>query len=160
MDDSTTLLSRLMRLAQDMYKAGKELKAAHLYGKGVVLATHLRAEREKVHCLFWQGHCLWETGRIDDSIPVLMEAGNCRAPEVDPADVFNTITNLIEISLSYRPEPACRALLTEACGYLASIGKQAWHHKLDHLEGKLDLARGEWEAADQHLAAAWAAALD
>lgn len=142
-------------LREEAFKGGLYLKAAKLYRQAREAAEKANEERWRVYCLFFEGVSLYLANRIDDAMPLLMEAASCRDPAVDLADVYNAATTLVDISLYRKSATYCRKLIQQSREYLVTARKENWRHKLDLLEGELEYYRGNFQDAYQCFLDGW-----
>lgn len=146
-------LSKIHDLMWEAYRAGLYKKAARIAHQGVELAETAGNIRRKVSFLFWEGANLQQFDNEQAMIPLLQAA--TYHPEADPADTYNAMATLIEISISTRPAASTRKLLAQGRDQLRRMGKEAWRHKLDLLEGNLETASWNFQQAQVCYATAW-----
>ncbi|MEH0019418.1 MAG: hypothetical protein V6Z89_07190 [Desulfobacter sp.] len=146
-------LKRIHNLVLKAYSAGLYIKAARLSHKGAEQAEAAGKIKEKVSFLFWEGESLGNVDKEQAMIPLLQAA--TYQPEANPADTYNAMTSLIEISISTRPAASTRNLISQGRDHLRRMGKEVWRHKLDHLEGNLETACFNFQQAQVCYATAW-----
>ncbi|MDM8557151.1 hypothetical protein QUF75_20720 [Desulfococcaceae bacterium HSG7] len=147
MSTPETTINNLEKMANNAYKGGLYLKATQLFHQAGELAKEQQDERQRISCLFWEGHCFYLADKKDDALPLLMEAAACRSPEANPADIYSAATDAIEISLDRNPTSFCRKIIEQTRGWLKSNHKEDWRHQLDLLAGDLEYQRGEFDTA-------------
>jgi|GEM_PF-2823533 len=155
MDDPKSAIERLKDLGWEAYSGGLNLKGASLFRKARELAEAEKDERQRVHCLFSEGECLYQAGENDTATRLFLEAAYCRSSEADPAAVYNAAIKLIELSQKQKDAAYCQKLILQTRGYLKGINKQAWQNKLDLLEGELEFMRGKLKEALPLFVEAW-----
>lgn len=146
-------LSKIADLMWEAYKAGLYKKAARIAHQGAELAEAAGNIRSNVSFLFWEGENLQQFDKEQAQVPLFQAA--TYHPEADPANTYNAMTKLIEISISTRPAAATRKLLAQGREQLRRMGKEAWRHKLDFLEGNLETACWNLQQAQVCCATAW-----
>ena len=146
-------LRKILDLMREAYKAGLHKKAARIAHQGAELAEAAGNIRRKVNFLFWEGENLRIFDNEQAMIP-LLQAATCH-PEADPADTYNAMTTLISISISTRPAAYTRKLLAQGREQLRRMGKEAWRHQLDFLEGKMETVCWNLQQAQVCYATAW-----
>jgi hypothetical protein len=148
-------LAQLRAQARQAREAGDYSQAARLERQAVERAGAFGLVGERTQALLWEGYSLRQAGEDDLALAALLQAANERAASADPADVFSALIAIIHISLERKTASFCRALLEQGRRYLADI-RQPWTALLDFLEGELAYRRGDFAAAWDWHARAWA----
>ncbi len=148
-------IEHLKEMAREAYKGGLNLKAARFFHQAGEIAEAHQDGRSRVNCLFWEGECLFEAGRCDEALPILMEAAASGSPEADPANVYAASITTINLCIMRKSVSFCRKFIEQTRSWLETSRKEEWKHLLDLLEGKLEFNRGDYEAAYHLYLNAW-----
>ncbi len=144
---------KIYDLMWQAYAAGLYKKAACIAHQGAELAEGAGNIKWKVRFLVWEGASLHRFDNDQATIPLLQAA--TYQPEADPANTYSAMATLIEISISTRPVAFTRTLLSQGRDLLRRMGKEAWRHMLDLLEGNLERACFHFQQAQVCYARAW-----
>lgn len=149
-------LQKLFAAAQEAYTAGFYQQAARILRQARQVAEENRDERRRVTYLFWEGESLRNAGDIEGALPLFLQAAEATSPDVEPADVFNGMAQVLNYARSHRSAAFSRKLLCDLWRHLERLGKERWGHKLHALEGDLLFAQGNFEAALKAQEKGWA----
>ncbi|MCC6135927.1 MAG: hypothetical protein LM550_00605 [Candidatus Contendobacter sp.] len=150
-------LAHLRERAAQARRLGHYAQAAQWERKAVELAETLGLASERARALLWEGHSLRQAGDDDLALAALLQALN--APAIDSGDRFSALIAVLHISLERKSAGFCRALLAQGRRELAE-SRQPWSTLLDFLEGELAFRRGDFAAARDWQARAWAGRRD
>ncbi len=145
---------KIKELQWEAYSAGLCKKSAEIARRGAELAGTTGNATWRICFLFWHGEALRRAGDWKAAQIPLLEAAR-PDPEADPADQYNALTALISIAMRESEAGYCRHLITQGRDYLAAVHKESWSHKLDSLEGGLELGRGAFALAESCYQRAW-----
>lgn len=148
-------LNKIWNAGFEAYSSGLFHKAVQIFAQGVEQARKQNDERWEVKFLFCQGECLMNLNQTEEAVTVLMQAANHSSPNANPADVYNSLTKLIELSLINRNYPEIQQLIDQTQLWLKQQNREHWQHRLQFLKGMLEYQRGNFQGAYDHVLEGW-----
>lgn len=137
-------IKNIKELEYKAYASGLYFKASKIALAGIELAIKINDDESLIYFYYRSGHCLSEMGKTDEALFYLLKASQYN-PNANPIDIYNAITNIIEISISKKPFKYSQNLLDDARKMIdRDMNKIEWRHKIDFLNGYLEYIRGNY----------------
>jgi tetratricopeptide (TPR) repeat protein len=140
-------LIRLIEAADHACGATRLDTAQRLYAKVEERARAASDTSTLVYALHRRGSCLMFLDRFTEALPVLFEAMNNKAPDVNPRYVLSAMDDAVSIARITQPLRLIEKLIAETNQKLVDWGRREWRYMLAIQQSYLHFMRGNFDHA-------------